>query len=243
MTILIPPPREEAYRRYKELSPHDHDYGYWWYVAMYPDRRVSPEGRRVLNLLNWVWKGIYHVGTIEKMNFSLDHAVLASTVPLNSFDDDYLTRLVVAAHDHAIRVEVRAATRVLGYNLNEDLYPVIEVVLSPRDREGGWHEYPQYHRHPTILQAVMTLHREERHEVYQDPPLHGPWLPLPRYTTGQLTHEDLNEALACRPCGREFDSTTEDVVIDGWTDRALHLDCWMKENLSGGVEIRPDQPG
>jgi|GEM_PF-2434429 len=56
---------------------------------------------------------------------------------LSSFDIDTLTRLVLLAHDRAVRVEVESAMRYL------------RIAIWKRGREGGVNV-----RHPTIEQAI-----------------------------------------------------------------------------------------
>lgn len=78
---------------------------------------------------------------------------------LSTFDGDALTRLVLAAHQHAVRVDVAAIAAVTedsdGDLLDADgeptglhpryEQPVVQVMLHPRKREGS-----RYERHPTI---------------------------------------------------------------------------------------------
>jgi hypothetical protein len=61
---------------------------------------------------------------------------------LSTFDFDYLTRLVVLAHDRCVRVAiVSSAPRRLGLTLHRRA-----------GREGAMHE-----RHPTIEEAVERM--------------------------------------------------------------------------------------
>lgn len=66
---------------------------------------------------------------------------------LASFDYDLLTRLVLLAHEYAIRTDVDARGRYL------------RITIHGRQRDGFMHE-----RHPTIEQAVETF-RERRHDT------------------------------------------------------------------------------
>jgi hypothetical protein len=58
-----------------------------------------------------------------------------------TYDFDVLTRLVVAAHDLCVRVEISHS----GPRL-------IKLILHPRQREGG-----MCHRHPTIEEAIKKV--------------------------------------------------------------------------------------
>lgn len=61
---------------------------------------------------------------------------------LSTFDTDALTRLVILAHDLAIRVEIRPAM----HN--------VRVLAHQRTREGSL-----MHRHPTIEEAIADVRR------------------------------------------------------------------------------------
>jgi hypothetical protein len=63
---------------------------------------------------------------------------VASHRGLSTWDFDHLTRLVIAAHEECIRVDLEPVSR--GY---------IRIRMHPRQREGGMAT-----RHPTIEQAV-----------------------------------------------------------------------------------------
>ena len=64
--------------------------------------------------------------------------------PLSSWDFDYMTRLVVAAHDECIRIGVGAHTR-----------DYFAISMHPREREGRMNE-----RHPTLEEAITNARRE-----------------------------------------------------------------------------------
>lgn len=68
---------------------------------------------------------------------------------LSTWDDNYLTRLVLCAHDQHIRVEVESAMRYL------------RISISSRKREDA--ESPNTEAHPTIGKAV-EMWREKGHE-------------------------------------------------------------------------------
>lgn len=63
-------------------------------------------------------------------------------VTLSTFDFDYLTRLVVMAHDRCIRAEiVPSGPGMIGLHLHK----------------RHWREGPMHSRHPTIDQAVAAI--------------------------------------------------------------------------------------
>jgi hypothetical protein len=172
--VLVPPP--DYYELYRAARVEDYDYGYLWYLSAFTGKPVSPEGRRVLNLINWVWRGIYHTFGVDEASFANASVTMAIRQPLNTYDDDYLTRLVVGAHNHAIRVGISPGKRRWSLDDDYSTCPVLEVSFSPRDRIGSWQRFPQYYRHPTMAQAAMTVRLEPGFYLYNDPPIEGPGL-------------------------------------------------------------------
>lgn len=75
---------------------------------------MSPLGGNVANLLDKVFKGIYHLdmGKLEKVDWGDPYVVSVQLYYQNlaTFDNDYLTRLVVLAHDYCLRLDISAAT-------------------------------------------------------------------------------------------------------------------------------------
>lgn len=72
-------------------------------------REISKLGVEVADLLDDVFLGIYHLpySTLAKADWSDDYFIRLSIYGgLSTWDYDYLTRLVVFAHDMMIRVEV-----------------------------------------------------------------------------------------------------------------------------------------
>ncbi|HZS84188.1 MAG TPA: hypothetical protein VFA50_15035, partial [Stellaceae bacterium] len=57
------------------------------------------------------------------------------------YDFDHLTRLVIAAHDRCVRLDIEPAAR-----------RYLWLILHPREREGGMSR-----RHPTIEQAIADF--------------------------------------------------------------------------------------
>lgn len=110
---------------------------------------LSPFGERAADLLGWVWRGIYHIPEeVRRGEWKADEVSITlwggKYHGLNSYDDDYLTRLLIGAHDFAIRVTVEpAGPRYL------------RVRLLPRQRDGAFCE-----RHPTIERAIETARQD-----------------------------------------------------------------------------------
>lgn len=124
-------------------TAHDEGYGTTWLRSY--GKKVDEKGSRVAELLNWLFDGIYHEqdavmradwanGMYVSINISTD---------LATFDGNLLTRLVVGAHDRAIRVSIRSAgQRHVG------------LLFHPREREGHFAQ-----RHPTIEDAIARIGR------------------------------------------------------------------------------------
>lgn len=64
---------------------------------------------------------------------------------LSTYDFDFLTRLVIGAHEESIRIEI-----------NPKAFQYIQIVMHPRSRDGLKHE-----RHPTIEQAVADYRGQD----------------------------------------------------------------------------------
>jgi hypothetical protein len=126
---------------------HDSDYGGRWLVGC--GKTVSACGARVASLIDWWLNGIYHAqDDMLRADWSGDLYVeihlRATSGRFATFDSSLLTRLVVGAHDHCIRVEIRS--------LNPSHF---RLMFHPRlTREGQ-----TWARHPTIEQAIAAMHR------------------------------------------------------------------------------------
>lgn len=77
-------------------------------------KEVSDAGARVAELVDWVWDGIYHCDGVKRAAWNGDHVAITIeaytyTTDLTTFDGSWLTKLVIGAHDHAIRVGISAA--------------------------------------------------------------------------------------------------------------------------------------
>lgn len=122
------------------------DYGPNWLRQC--KKELSPEGERVARLVDWVFDGIYHQQrAVLRADWTDTYVRLTLACDLASFDASLLTRLVVGAHDHAIRVEISPCN-----------FQYLEVMFHPRDREG-----PRYwDHHPTMEAALLKLNRGAR---------------------------------------------------------------------------------
>lgn len=86
-----------------------------------------------------------HTGSIGVKAWGVGWTVTDDSGSLASFDFDGLTRLVLAAHDQCIRVEVSPAGKAL------------RIAIWRRQREGAMSS-----RHPTIEQAIEMHRRTTR---------------------------------------------------------------------------------
>ena len=108
-------------------------------------------------LLSEVFGGRHHV---QWPSFKLEAIGQASYTFIgdcSTWDFNTLTRLVVAAHAHAVRVEIiNGGPRRL------------KLWLSPREREG-----PMHVMHPTLAQALSRMGSDpSRDELQRRPPDH-----------------------------------------------------------------------
>ena len=100
---------------------------------------VTPEiEARCLRVLSCAFRGMHHIdGWLRRK--PLWRGIEVSThQSLATFDFDLLTRLVVAAHDEAVRVEIAPS----GPRL-------LKIQLWPRERTGS-----MLRRHPNIEEAI-----------------------------------------------------------------------------------------
>jgi len=108
---------------------------------------VKPPKERVMDVLAHAFRGIHHcpkIHVIQESGEWCDCAVNTSQ-DLSTFDWDVLTRLVFAAHDACVRVEIAPS----GPGR-------VKIMLWARNtRTGGFAR-----RHPTLGEAVEE-HRKE----------------------------------------------------------------------------------
>ena len=114
------------------------------------NREVSPFGEQVLGLLDSLYAGLHHVParSLEQADWGSNDWIRVTVWDdrFSTFDSDWLTRLVVLAHDRCIRVEMQAAA-----------YHHFWLCFTPRVREGNL-----MHRHPTIEQAIEQIRQVGR---------------------------------------------------------------------------------
>jgi hypothetical protein len=101
---------------------------------------LDPPEVRIERVLARTFRGIHHVPYWRLRKPAGTGIVVTIMGDFASFDSDTLTRLVVAAHDDAVRVEIRSLP---GRTL--------QLLLHPRERLGDL-----YHRHPTMEDAVAS---------------------------------------------------------------------------------------
>jgi len=104
--------------------------------------------RRVIGLLAFIYDGIHHVKgqNIRWTEGPFPHATLSVADNLATYDWDGLTRLVIGAHDLALRVGIRASGP-----------RHVKIVIHPRRRpaegDGVWQRHPVLEDHVRLLRA------------------------------------------------------------------------------------------
>lgn len=109
---------------------------------------TSPFRERALGVLAFAYSGLHHVVYLNRARWrDGDYPSLQISVPdqLSTYDGNTLTRLVVAAHDLAIRIEIMAG----GPRR-------VKLFISPRQREhlSVWGRHPALDRHADLLRAA-----------------------------------------------------------------------------------------
>jgi hypothetical protein len=104
---------------------------------------VSPEEEaRIERVLAAAFRGIHHVPGWPRRKECGEGVSIIKLAGLATFDWDELTRLVIAAHDECVRVEILPASP-------RDL----KILLHTRVRDAE----SSYERHPTMEEAVARL--------------------------------------------------------------------------------------
>ena len=134
------------------MNANDHGYGTVWLRSC--GKEVSEQGSRVAELVNWWLRGIYHAqADVLRADWSGRYVILTlgRWHNLSTYDFDGLTRLVVGAHDAAIRVQIEPCNpRYLRVN------------FYPRRRLGRGQE-----SHPTMVGRLIGW--TDRLPQYFDP--------------------------------------------------------------------------
>lgn len=109
---------------------------------MINEEKVAELERRTERVLAVTYRGIHHVPYWNRRRKIGSHSLKVSVLSgLSTWDYDELTRLVIAAHDECVRLEIHSsAPRML------------RLSFSLREREGNITE-----RHPTIEQAIERI--------------------------------------------------------------------------------------
>lgn len=109
--------------------------------------KMSNFGCRVADLVNELYRGIYHIGNeVCRADWSSD-GFISIVVPdplLATYDNDMLTRLVILAHDRNIRASIRASS---------PRYLRLEFMAVTRS--GFFAD-----RHPTLSEGLKKLRGE-----------------------------------------------------------------------------------
>ena len=139
----------------KGLNADDIGYGTAWLRSC--RKEVSENGSRVAELINWWLRGIYHAQSdVLRADWSGDFVELiyyARGGQLATYDADDLTRLVVGAHDAAIRVSIEACNP-----------QYLRLWFHPRSRNGE----NFYSRHPSMIGRLIRW--TDRLPQYADKP-------------------------------------------------------------------------
>lgn len=112
---------------------------------------MSEQQFQCFELLCELFHGAHHVPRIHSWGTGIRCSI--SSGKLSTFDFDYLTRLVVLAHDHCVRAEITSSgPRLVG------------IVLHKRHgRTGGMCD-----RHPTIEDAISSMKRTAARHAQPD---------------------------------------------------------------------------
>lgn len=132
-------PAEGFTTRYAGVEWLEKNIRYW---PKMKGKEISSLGRRSADLLGYVFRGIYHISAAAQKvdwsdQFNIKVVVLGG---IATFDNSVLTRLVIAAHDACLRVEIEGVSS-WGY---------LRLWISHRHGRAG--EFWQVH--PTIEDAI-----------------------------------------------------------------------------------------
>ena len=111
--------------------------------------KVEPSalGRKVADVLGFVWRGIYHLdeGALSRVKWDDDYVIrFVCGGDLATWDFNRLTELVVLCHDQCLRLDLQG----IGPRR-------MQMLFHGRQRAGGASQ-----RHPTIEDAVLWLRKE-----------------------------------------------------------------------------------
>lgn len=136
------------------MNANDVGYGTAWLRGC--KKEVSEGGSRVAELVNWWQRGIYHaqedVLRADWSGESVELIYYARGGRLATYDADDLTRLVVGAHDAAIRVSIEPCNP-----------QYLRIWFHPRGRTSP----SFYGRHPSMVGRLIRW--TDRLPQYADP--------------------------------------------------------------------------
>jgi hypothetical protein len=123
------------------------DYVRSW-VESNTDRKLTDFQALCCNILTRSFNtGVYNLKiNWKKVNWNYVRGGVRFTIEcydLATFDFDHLTYLVIAAHEHCVRISIMPAT-----------FRHLRITMSLREREGGMSA-----RHPTIDQAIEDFRK------------------------------------------------------------------------------------
>jgi hypothetical protein len=99
--------------------------------------------QQIENTLIAAFKGMHHAGKVKWGHDGNPEDPWATTcvLPMATYDSDTLTRLVLAAHAYAVRIEIGPGGP-----------RQVKLKLWTRDRSADWYE-----GHPTIQQSIDRI--------------------------------------------------------------------------------------
>jgi hypothetical protein len=105
---------------------------------------LAPQQERIRNVLAQAFRGIHHCGKIKKYDVGTINEMWETNQygGMATYDFDQLTRLVIAAHDECVRVEISHS----GPGL-------IKIRLWARENRGG----KFFEKHPTMEEAIKLF--------------------------------------------------------------------------------------
>lgn len=112
---------------------------------------LVPFRERAERVLSRTYLGLHHVPFLNTAKWTERHVRVTLHDGLSTFDNDALTRLVVAAHDECVRAEIIPLGRHLG------------LYLHDRKREGeSWERHPDLETHVAWVRAFRNHWQPER---------------------------------------------------------------------------------
>lgn len=112
---------------------------------------LAPFRERAEAVLSRTYLGLHHIPYLDKARWTDRHVRVTLHDGLSTFDNDALTRLVVAAHDHCVRAEIIPLGRYLG------------LFLHDRKRDGEvWERHPSIEEHVAWVRYFRAHWRPER---------------------------------------------------------------------------------